>query len=571
MRSLLSILMGAACVLLPGVSAAHAQGVTQEALLKGHRGDPSAWPMYGGNYQQDRFSELAQIDVANVASLRPAWTFHTGIFNVASGYQTTPVVVGGSMYVTTPRVGTDQWVVKLDARTGAEIWSKALPQGASRFCCGANNRGVAALDDKVYVATIDAALVALRESDGEIAWKTQTAKGEQGYSQTSAPLAFDGKVFLGAAGGEYGIRGFLKAYDAATGDLEWTWHAIPSPEDGGWLGNWTETAPGTGLSLHRDIAAEKASVEKYPDAWEHGGVPIWTTPSLDPELRLIYVTTGNPGPDYDGTVRPGDNLWGDSICAIRVDDGTLAWGFQYVPHDIWDYDGGSPPILFDAEIDGSRRAVVGLLTKVGFFYLLDRKTGELLKVSDPYVPQENLFAPLTPEGVTIAPGSAGGTNWSPGAYHPGTGLVYSANVHWPMVMKTAPGLAYNEGASFQGGNASFGGETDVKWGYVTALDPVSGKKAWESKTELPLFSGMLATAGGLVFAGQGGGSFDAWDAKTGAHLWAFKTDAGCNAAPIAYSLDGRQFVAVSAGGSRYVRRDRDNPPKADAIIAFALP
>jgi PQQ-dependent dehydrogenase (methanol/ethanol family) len=556
---------------LTGVSVVQAQ-VTDEVLTGGHRADATSWPIYGGGYDQTRFSDLEQINRDNVASLEPAWVFHTGVYNPASGYQTTPVVFDGAMYVTTPRVGRDQWVIKLDARTGTERWRTPLPQGPAVFCCGANNRGATLYKDKVYVATIDASLFALNQETGEILWRIATADNRPGYSQTCAPLAFDDKIIIGVAGGEYGIRGFLRAFDADTGALLWTWHTIPSPEDGGWVGSWQETAPGIGLSLNRDIAAEKAALEDHPDAWTRGGVPIWTTPSLDPERRLVYVTTGNPGPDYDGTVRPGDNLWGDSLCAIRVDDGSFAWGFQYVPHDIWDYDGGTPPLLFDVEWEGQLTPVVGLFTKIGYFYLLNRETGALLKVSDPYVPQESFFAPLTEDGILIAPGSAGGTNWSPAAYSPQTGWVYSASMHWPMMMRTRPGVEYREGASYQSGNASFRGVEGVEtWGMVNALNPVTGDVVWESRTKMPLFSGVIVTGGGLVFAGETDNRFSAWDVETGAHLWSYVTDAGCNAAPMTYALGGKQYIVVAAGGSRYLRRDRDNPVAADAIIAFALP
>jgi len=372
-------------------------------------------------------------------------------------------------------------------------------------------------------------------------------------------------------GGEFGIRGFLKCYDVDTGELLWTWHTIPSPEEGGWEGDWVKEAPGLGISLNRDIAQEKADLGKYPDAWKHGGVPIWTTPSLDPELRLIYVTTGNPGPDYDASVRPGDNLWGDSLCAINIDTGKLEWGFQFVPHDVWDYDGGCPPVLFDMEFEGEERSVVGLFTKVGIFYLLDRRTGELLKVSEPYVPRDNLFVVPTVEGVVIAPGSAGGTNWSPASYNPLTKWVYSANIHWPMKTILSP-QEYVEGGFYQGGSSSFGNKDNIPtWGNITAIDPGSGKIRWKTKTEKPMFSGLITTAGGLVFAGQSAASFDAWDAETGEHLWKYKTEAGANAAPSTYQINGKQYVVVAAGGSRYVRRSRDNEVQADAIIAFALP
>ncbi len=575
-KNILAVLVLASMLALPEASAQRDQHktvrpVTDEVLLQGHNGNTANWPMYGGSYGQHRFSNLNQINTENVENLEPAWTFHTDVYNMASGYQTTPVVVDGAMYITTPRISRSQWVIKLDAKNGKEIWRTGLIQGDARYCCGPNNRGVTPYKDKIYIGTLDSHLVALDAATGKVVWKVETAPGGEGHSQTCAPVAFDNKIFLGVAGGEYGIRGFLKAYDADTGKELWTWYTIPSPEEGGWEGDWAETAPGTNISLNRDIAAEKAVLSKYPDAWKHGGVPIWTTPSLDPELRLIYVTTGNPGPDYDAIVRPGDNLWGDSICAINIDDGTLEWGFQYVPHDVWDYDGGSPPILFDLEMNDEEVPVVGLFTKLGFFYLLNRKTGELLKVSENYVPQHNLFEPLTEDGIMITPGSAGGTNWSPGSYNPQTGYVYSANIHWPMKMTTRPEQEFTLGGMYQSGNASFNSKGIDIWGSVTAINPATGNVVWESKTDLPLFSGVLTTAGGLVFSGQSDASVDAWSAATGEHLWQFETEAGCNAAPMTFELGGKQYLAIAAGGSRYVRRSRDEMPQADAIHVFALP
>lgn len=527
--------------------------------------------MYGGDYGQMRFSDLDQINRETIGKLKPAWITHTGIYNMASGYQTTPVIIGRDMYVTTPRVGSSQHVLKLDAKTGKIVWNTSIPLGRARYCCGPNNRGATLYRDKVYIGTLDSRLIALDAKTGKSLWQTVIAPAEEGYSQTSAPVAFDGKIILGTAGGEFGIRGFLKAFDADTGELLWTWDTIPSPEQGGWEGTFTETAPGLDYSLNRDIAREKADVSKYPDAWKHGGVPIWTTPSVDPELGLVYVTTGNPGPDYNGTIRPGDNLWGDSLCAIRAEDGTMAWCFQYVPHDLWDYDGGSPPVLFDIDRDGKSVPVVGIFTKLGFFYLFDRQSGELLKVSEAYVPQKDLFIVPGEKGAIVTPGSAGGTNYSPGAYSPLTGYVYSANVHWPMKTTQRDIGEWSPNRDYQGGNASFGTKGVERWGNVAALEPISGKVVWKTRTELPLFSGVLVTAGQVVFAGQSDASFDAWDAETGKHLWGYETRAGCNAAPATYLLDGRQYVVISAGGSRYVRRPRNDPPEADAIIAFALP
>lgn len=543
--------------------------ITDEDLLRGHRGNPETWPMYGGNYDQQRYSELDQINLTNIQDLEPAWIAHTGLFTASTGYQTGPVIFDGDLYITTPRVSRDQWVIKYNAETGEELWRTPIRLGQTRYCCGPNNRGVTLYEDKVYVATLDARIVALDAGTGEKLWDILTAKAEAGYSQTSAPVAFDGKLFIGAAGGEYGIRGFLKAFDADTGDHLWTWHTIPSPEDGGWLGDWVEDAPGLGISLNRDIEQEKADLGKHPDSWKHGGVPIWTTPSLDPELRLIYVTTGNPGPDFDASARPGDNLWADSLCAVNIDTGKLEWGFQFVPHDVWDYDGGCPPLLFDIEYEGEMRKVAGLFTKVGVFYLVDRVTGELLKVSENYVPHDNIFAVPDEKGVAISPGLFGGTNWSPASFSRQTNWVYSTNIHMPMTLRTMH-QEYKEGAMYMGGFPSIGGNDDEStWGNVVAINPATGKIAWKYKTERPMWGGLITTAGGLVFAGQSGASFNAWNAKTGEHVWQYKTEAGANAPPSTYQINGKQYIVVAAAGVRYHRRARDTA--ADAIIVFALP
>ena len=535
--------------------------VTDRLLQTGHAGDPSNWPMYGGDYGQPRFSPLAQINRDNVERLESAWVYRTG---VGPTFETTPVVVGGEMFITTPMEHQVQHVIKLDARTGRALWRTPVPQQTTIFCCGPNNRGVALYGDKVFLATLDARVVALSAATGDIEWETTTGKAAAGYGHTLAPLTYDGKVIVGTSGGEFGIRGWVKALDTATGETLWTWYAIPSPEEGGWWGEWLETAPGTTHSLNRDIAAEKRDSARYADAWERGGGPVWMTPALDPDLGLLYVSVGNVSPDYDGTVRPGDNRWNSSVCAIRVDEGETEWCYQYVPHDVWDYDATSPPFLFALERDGQSIPAVGHFAKVGFFYAWDRRTGELLQRSQNYVPHHNLFTVPTRQGVLLAPGIFGGTNWSPGAHNPETGYVYTTAMHWPMVFykNSEP---YEEGEWYVGGGTRRAEDTE-RWGSVVALDPATGEVAWEYRTERPLMGGALTTAGGLVFAGQTMGSFNAWDAATGELLWRHPTDAGCNAAPITYELDGTQHVAVACGGnSRVAGRP------GDALRVFRLP
>ena len=544
---------------------------TGDLLRAGHLGAPENWPMYGGTYSQVRYSPLDQINPENIEKLKPAWIFHTQVESDA-GHQTTPVIVGRAMYVTTPMAQGNQQVIKLDAEKGREIWRTSIPLEAPTLCCGANNKGVAVSGDKVFLATVDARLVALNAPSGRVEWTAKLGEPEEGYSNTMAPLTFGDKVFVGSSGGDFGIRGFLKAFDTQEGELLWTWHSIPSPEQGGWEGDWLEAAPGTGVTLNRDIPAEKAARSRTSQAWRRGGGGVWMTPTLDPDLGLLYVHVGNPSPVFDGQSRPGDNRWTASICAIRIEDGELEWGFQYLPHDVWDYGGGSPPLLFDAEFEGRRIKAAGVFTKLGFFYLLDRTNGQLLRVSEPYIPQRNLFQVPTEAGVIAVPGVAGGTAWSPGAYHPGTGLVYTVAVHLPVRLSFRPNTIWQSRKPFHGGVPEHApGGREEGHGRVVALDPFTGKVEWSYRTRQPIQSGLLTTASKLVFAGQAEGSFDAWHASTGRHLWSHKTPAGINAAPATYRINGRQHIVVAAGGSFGIRLLGFEAPLGDAIVAFALP
>lgn len=545
--------------------------VTDSLLGGGHSADPASWPTYGGDLSQRRYSPLDEITVENVSRLRPAWVWQTGY---GESFQSTPLVVGGAMYVTTPMVEQTQRVVKLDAATGRVLWDTRIRIGTALFCCGPNNRGVAAWGDKVFLATLDARLIALRAADGSIAWEAGIGDAAHAYGNTSAPAAWGGKVFIGTSGGEWATRGFLKAFDADSGKLLWTWYTIPAPEEGGWWGEWLEQAPGTELSLNRDIAKERADSAKYADSWQRGGGPIWMPASIDPARGMLFVSVGNVNPDYNGATRPGDNRWTSSVCALRIADGTMAWCYQWIPHDVWDYDGASPTFLFDLERDGTRTPAVGVFTKVGFLYVLDRATGRLLTRSDAYVPQKNLFKVPTPhDSIEVAPGSAGGTNWSPGAYHPATRLAYTAAIDWPMITLADAGQPCPAGHLCVGGDLAIApGQGSAKGaGVLAAVDPGTGKVAWQQRTTLPLIGGVLATAGGLVFSGQSDGSFDAWDARGGEHLWQFRTGAGCNAAPMTYRLRGKQFVAAACGGSFILARSGMPSPPGGTLFVFALP
>ncbi len=518
----------------------------------GHLDDPATWPVYGGEPGQSRYSPLEEIDVANVGRLEPAWRHRTGAPGV---FEATPVVAEGALYVTTPAVGGVQRVIRLDAATGEREWEARIAAPQGRVHPTPANRGAAWLDGRVYVGTLDARLVALDAATGEVLWERRTADPEAGYQHKQAPLAWDGRVYLGVSASPFGIRGFVRAFDAATGEPLWTWHSIPSPEEGGWWGEWRERAPGTGLDLGRDIAAERADSARLAGAWRRGGGAVWMTPTLDVERGLLFVAVGNPAPELNGGARPGDNLWTVGVCAIRAGSGETAWCRQYLPHDVWGLDAASPPILFAMPASGGARPAVGHFSKLGVFYAWDRETGEPLVVSGPYVPHENVLRPPASGGVRMAPGIYGGTEWSPGAFHPGTGWLYAANVHWPGVYTARPG----GGASFDLAPAS------ESWGNVVAVDPTTGRIAWEARTPRPMVGGVLATAGGLIFAGRLDGGLSAWDARTGEELWTGRTEAGCASAPMTFRAGGRQHVAVACGG-HFLGGGR-----GDLLIAFALP
>lgn len=522
-------------------TAASQARVTDSLLIKGHAGDPHNWPMYGGDYGQTRFSPLANVNTSNVKRLSLVWAAHAGI---VGPIEATPVVVGDALYMTTAMAsGNTQHVVRFESHTGREVWRTTLVQDTAIHCCGPNNRGVALYGDKVFLGTIDASLVALNAADGRQVWRVSTADPSRAHSLTHAPVAFNGKVFVGSSGGQFSIRGFLKAFDVESGAEEWTWYSIPSPEEGGWWGEWMEVAPGTNLSLGRNIARERADSGRYATSWKYGGGAVWMTPSLDPTSGTLFVGVGNPTP---GSPHPGDNRWTSSVCAIRETDGTMLWCYQYVPHDRWDYDAASPPFLFQSVVNDSSRRLVGHFSKLGFFYSWDLATGRLVTRSDSYVPQINLFGDASLK--TVAPGTYGGVTWSPGAFNPGTGLVYATTSHLPT------------------------GWTQLEelWGALVAVNPASGRVAWQYQVKYPMIGGVLTTAGGLVFAGRTEGSFDAWNAATGELLWSFRTGVGCNAAPVTFLSRGRQYVVVACGGN-YTLGRLGMTGFGDSILAFGLP
>ena len=503
------------------------------------------------NYEQTRYYQGKQINKSNVGKLRPAWIFQT---EVVESLETTPIVVEGVMYVTT----SFNHVYAIDAKTGEQFWHYKHKMGpVTTYCCGPNNRGVAIYKDKVYMGTLDAKLVALDAKTGSLVWETQIADPELGYSETMAPTAVDGKILIGTNGGEYGIRGFVRAYDAETGKQVWNFHTIPENSVGVWA-----THDATGKDMHRDIEAEKAALKKLGDPYKTLGGGVWQNPAVDLEKKRIYFVVGNPSPDLDGSIRPGDNLYTDSLVSVDLNTGEYVCHFQYIAHDVWDLDSVSPPILVDVKNkDGETVPGVIHAGKTGNVYVHNRDDCSLIRFSEAMVDQTGMWTLPTPEGAKMLPGANGGVEWSPMAVNPDLGLSYAVNLHQPMTYHV-------ESSPYPGGKLWLGGAFKVipgseQFGNVTAVDYNTGKIKWQKKTPLPMMGGALATAGGLVFTGEGDGWFRAYDAESGDVLWSFFAGAGVNAPPAAYSVDGKEYIVVGAGGNTQIDFKRGNN-----IIAF---
>ncbi|MFO1049638.1 MAG: PQQ-binding-like beta-propeller repeat protein [Geminicoccaceae bacterium] len=551
----------AAGLTVPGAQADEVKGATlygnmttvTQDLLNRAAGDGNNFLHTNGNYEQTRYYPNRQINRDNVRNLRPAWIFQ---LDVRESLETTPIVINGVMYVTT----AFDHVFALDARTGKQLWSYAHEMGPiTTFCCGPNNRGVAVYGDMVYLATLDARLVALDAKTGKKVWDVEIADPELGYSETMAPTAVDGKILIGTNGGEYGIRGFVKAYDAKTGKLVWNFDTIPENSVGVWA-----THDATGRDMHRDIAAEKAALTKNGDPYKTLGGGVWQNPAVDLATRRIYFVVGNPSPDLDGSLRPGDNLYTDSLVSLDLDTGKYVCHFQYISHDVWDLDSVSPPILVDVPgKDGKPIPGVMHAGKTGHIYVHDRKDCSLVRFSEAMVPQENMWVLPTKDGARMLPGANGGVEWSPMAVDANLGLAYAINLHQPMTYHV-------DSSPYPGGKLWLGGAfkvipTEEQWGNVTAVDYGTGKIRWQLKTPQPMIGGALATAGSLVFTGEGNGTFEALDSETGSVLWTFQAGAGVNAPPASYTVDGRQFIVVGAGGNTQLDYKRGN-----SIIAFTL-
>jgi PQQ-dependent dehydrogenase (methanol/ethanol family) len=471
--------------------------------------------------------------------------------------ETAPIVVDGTMFLTT----SYNHVYAVDATTGKEFWHYKHKMGpVTTFCCGPNNRGVAVSGGRLFMGTLDARLIALDAKTGAVLWNIEIADPEKGYSETMAPTVVDGKVLIGTNGGEYGIRGFVKAFNAEDGKLLWTFYTIPEKgHEGVWAAN-----DATGRDMHRDIAAEKAQLAKDASFYQTLGGGVWMNPAVDLKNRTIWFVAGNPSPDLYGAERPGDNLYTDSIVAVNLDDGSYKCHFQYVSHDVWDLDAVSPPILIEAkDKSGKMIPAVAHGGKTGHVYVHDRKDCSLIRFSEAMIPQENMWVLPTPEGARMLPGANGGVEWSPMAYDAKKRLAIALNLHQPMTYHV-------ETAKYPGGKLWLGGAFKVipsekQWGRVSAVNVDTGKVAWKFDTEQPLIGGGLATAGGLYFFGEGNGSFNALDSATGKKLWSFNCGAGANAMPVSYMVKGKQYVAMGCGGNTQLDFKRGN-----SLFVFAL-
>lgn len=533
-RRLLTMLSWSAAVTIT----LDAQGITNTDLLAG-LDNPTRWLTYSGDYSGRRYSPLTQITPSNAGQLVAQWTFQTG---VAGKFEATPLVIDGVLYVSGPL--NSAWAI--DGRTGRQIWryQRPVPDGV-RACCGMVNRGLAVHGDRIFIATLDAYLVALDIKTGKVIWETQIADYRQGYASTGAPLIVKDKIITGIAGGEFAVRGFLDAYDVNTGKQVWRFWTVPAPGEPG-----SETWP-------TDVAT-----------WERGGAPTWLSGTYDPELNIVYWGTGNPNPDFYGDDRKGDNLYSGSLIAIDPDSGTLKWHFQFTPHDVHDWDANQIPVLADLTVEGRPLKAVVVANRNGFLYVLDRVTGKFVHAT-PFIHQtwaKEIGADGRPielpdqrpsaKGTLTCPDLFGATNFMSPSFDPSNQLLYvSTRETCQIYFSEAPPAGYKAGDRTMGGRVARAQDT-TPYGALRAIDPITGERKWEIKHPTPSWAGVLTTAGGVVFSGDNEGHVLAADSRSGKELWRYQTGAPIYAPPTTFAIDGRQFVVMPAGMT---------------LTAFALP
>jgi quinohemoprotein ethanol dehydrogenase len=554
-------------------------------LYPQRQNDPAAlptdsWLKSGGNFFNQNYSPLTQINRQNVANLKGVWRARLDGSGANAKYsgEAQPIVHDGVVFIVT---GAND-VFAISVKTGQILWKyqSKLDEKISTVCCGWTSRGLALGEGKIYVGQLDGRLVALDEKTGKPAWSIQAERWQEGYTITAAPLYFDGRVIVGFAGGENGTRGRVKAYDAESGRLIWTFYTIPGP---GEIGH--ETWP------------------QDNDAWKHGGATIWQTPAVDPELGLIYFTTGNPGPDFNGRIRRGDNLFSVSVLAVEAKTGKYRWHFQQVHHDIWDYDSPNPVILFDVKINGRPRKAVAEASKTGWVYILDRTNGKpLIGIDEKSVPQEprqltsatqpfprgdafvphqidipvenyplvnqgRIFTPFWTDGVVAKPAPRGGANWPPSSYDPATNYFYVCGTDSANLFKGGEeNQAIPEeghGGRYLGG--VFGGSPIPATGVFAALDMKTNRLVWQQRWKDICYSGSVATAGGLVFVGRNDGRLTALDSSNGKRLWEFQTGAGMNAPPAVFQYEGEEYVVAYSAGNLFAAS-----PRGDSVWLFSL-
>ncbi len=513
---------------------ANVSPVPFERILKASS-EPQNWMTYSGSTLSQRHSGLTQITPANAKDLTLKWVFQS---RSLEKHEVTPLVVDGVMYT----VQGINDVFALDAVTGKTLWSYLYkPDPAARNCCGQETRGLAILGDKIFLAALDTTLIALNAKTGKEIWKTQAADPKQHYSMTHAPLVIKDKVIAGVAGGEYGIRGFVAAWDANTGQEVWRFYTIPGPGEPG----------------HESWAG---------DSWMHGGAPIWVTGSYDPETNLTYWGTGNAGPDWNGDARKGDNLYSSSVIALDADTGKLKWHYQFSPHDEFDWDATQVPVLADIPFKGRTQKAILWANRNGMFYVLDRTTGKFL-LGKPFVKVnwangfDEIGRPIrapgilpTKAGTLVYPGNQGATNWYNPSYSPRTGLFYIptwVNSSSTYVKDVEP-PKYSDGELFTGDRPKPGAQNEDAYGAIRALDPQTGEMKWEFRQNAQSTeAGILTTAGDVLFSGSRDGAFYALDARSGKLVWQTNLGPSIAAGPMTYSVNGKQYVSIQAGSALF--------------------